>query len=510
MARTPLMHLLLRAARECARVAQAEQGPVARRTILRAGAGVALAALAPPEGIAASARIAVVGAGLAGLTAAYRLQRAGYAVDVFEGSTRLGGRCYTARGVFADGQIAEHGGEFIDTGHKAIRALAAELGLTLDDVLAATPARTQPLYVFDAKPYTLADATRDWQPLYPTLQSQAKAIGDFDYRQATPAARHFDAMTITEWVATYVPGGRAGQLGQLIENAFTEENAADAERQSALNLITILAVDPRDGFNLYSTDSDQRFHVRGGNDQIPGLLGERLGARIRTAMPLVAIARRADGRLRLSFKRDGGVVDFVYERVILALPFSVMRAAVDYRAGGFRSLKNRAIKTQPIGASVKIQLQFTRRSWNELGCSGEIRLPSPTFQTSWEVTRAQPGQAGVLNFWSCGTPALHAGGLDNDALAATVMGDAAPALPGLAGLWNGIMTKDAWAQNPWSLGSYSYFPPGYQTSVAGIEAEPEGHCFFAGEHTSSQNGYLNAGVETGERAARQVIASLRR
>lgn len=510
MPRTPLMHLLTIAARRCARAAAEEKGLVGRRAVLRLGAGLALSPLIPATGLAASARIAVVGAGLAGLTAAWRLEQSGHAVDVFEASTRLGGRCYTARGVFPDGQIAERGGEFIDTGHKAIRALAAELGLTLDDVLAATPADTQPVYVFDGAPYTLGDATRDWQPLYPILRAQAKAAGDFSYRAATPAARRFDAMTITEWVGTYVPGGRDGKLGQLIENAFSEENAADADQQSALNVITVLAEDARDNFNLYLTDSDQRFHVRGGNDQIPTLLGERLGARIRTGMPLVAVMRRADGRVRLSFQRDGATVDLVYDRVVLALPFSVMRQSVDVTRAGFRPLKNRAIRTLPIGASAKIQLQFRRRVWNEAGCNGEIRLPARSFQTSWEVTRGQQGESGILNFWSCGTQALTAGAMDRDALAAAVLHEAAPALPRLAEAWTGTIIKDAWQYNPWSLGSYSYFPPRYQTTVSGIEAEPEGHCFFAGEHTASQTGYLNAGVETGERAARQVAASLRR
>ena len=126
------------------------------------------------------------------------------------------------------------------------------------------------------------------------------------------------------------------------------------------------------------------------------------------------------------------------------------------------------------------------------------------------MTRAQPGTSGILNFFSGGSKALKAQDLDAATLATTVMHDAAPILPGLAELWNGKMTKDAWRQNPWSLGSYSYYPPGYQTQVAGIEGEPEGHCFFAGEHTASQNGYMNAGVATGERAAKQVAASLRR
>ena len=69
--------------------------------------------------------------------------------------------------------------------------------------------------------------------------------------------------------------------------------------------------------------------------------------------------------------------------------------------------------------------------------------------------------------------------------------------------------QDAWKDNPWSLGSYTYYPPGYQTTVVGIEAEPEGNCFFAGEHTALQNGFLNSGVESGMRAAKQMIASLR-
>ncbi len=71
------------------------------------------------------------------------------------------------------------------------------------------------------------------------------------------------------------------------------------------------------------------------------------------------------------------------------------------------------------------------------------------------------------------------------------------------------MTRDAWKHNPWSLGSYSFQPIGYATTLSGVEGEREGNCFFAGEHTAEQSGYLNAGVETGQRAAREVLASLK-
>ena len=305
-----------------------------------------------------------------------------------------------------------------------------------------------------------------------------------------------------------MPGGGAGQLGQLIENAFTEENALDADQQSALNVIPVLADDPKDEFDLYYTDSDQRFHVEGGNDQITTLLAQEVGARLQTATPLLAVTRLFDGRMRLTFARDTGSFDRVYDRVILAIPFSVMRIAVDFGAAGFRKLKVTAIDTLAMGISVKLQLQFDRRQWHKFGCDGEIRLPAQGFQTTWDVTRAQPGRIGIMNFFAGGTQALIAGELDNAILARLVMKEAAPLIPGLAGLWNGLIIKDAWQQNPWSFGSYSTYRPGYQTTVVGIEREPEGNCFFAGEHTASENGFLNAGVQTGLRAAREVIASL--
>ena len=516
MARTPLLRMLLTLSRESAAADRAPRAAlrpgvpaVGRRAVLRGASGLALASALPLAGLAATAKVAVVGAGLAGLTAARELRKAGLAPEIYEGSTRIGGRCYSARGIFGDGQVAEHGGEFIDSEHKEIRTLAGELGLTLDDVLKATPRDTRSLFVLDGRPYDLAAASRAWEPLYREVKAQDEAIGEFGYRGASAAARRYDAMTIAQWIDAHVQGGRAGQFGQLIETAFTEENGADAERQSALNLIPVLAGNPRRQFDLYNAESDQRFHVRGGNDQIPRLLARSLGDDVRTSRALVAVTALPDGKVRLSFRGDDGVRDAVYDRVILALPFSVMRARVDCRRAGFRPEKTQAIATLPMGVSTKFQLQFSRRLWLEAGCNGEMRVASPTFQTTWEVSRGQAGERGILNFFSGGTQAINAGKTDSVSLASAVMRDLAPIVPRLDAVWTGLMTKDAWQHNPWSLGSYVYYPPGYQTTLLGVEAEREGNCFFAGEHTAEEGGFLNSGVQTGIRAAREVVASLR-
>ena len=513
MARTPLMHMLKRATRLAGIEARASEGASgalpSRRNVLIGTAASVSSMLLPLSLRAAEARIAIVGAGLAGLTAARELKKTfGLHADVYEGNTRVGGRCFTARGIFADNQIAEHGGELIDTDHHAIRHLARELGLKLTNVLGAVPPGTNALYMFNGQPYNLADATRDWQPIYDLVQKQSNAIGDFNYKHSTRAARHFDSMTISDWVHRVVPGGRRSQLGQLIENAFTEENALDADKQSALCAIPTLAEDPRDNFNLYYTDSDQHYHIEGGNDQIATIIANDLGARLISATALMAIRQLSDGRFRLSFAQSARRFDRDYDRVILTIPFSVMRVAVDFSRAGFRPLKVQSINTLPMGISCKTQLQFTRRKWYEVGCNSEIRMPAIGFDTTWDVTRGQPGEAGIFNFFAGDTQAVQAGEMEDNSLALLLMKQADPLIPGLRRLWNGLMIKNAWQFNPWSYGSYSTYPPGYQTTILGIEREPEGNCFFAGEHTVNQNGFLNSAVKSGLRAAREVAASL--
>src|SRR5690349_6388497 len=111
--------------------------PLTRRGFLQS-AGVAAATVAAAPLLSAAkaprrAKVAVVGAGLAGLTCAYRLKQAGIEATIYEANTRLGGRCWTRRGDFLDGQTAEHGGELIDQSHTNIRQLAQELRLPLDN-----------------------------------------------------------------------------------------------------------------------------------------------------------------------------------------------------------------------------------------------------------------------------------------------------------------------------------------------------------------------------------------
>ncbi len=130
------------------------EGLTRREFLTRAGTlgvGLALAGTVggafggcAPESVERRRRVVVVGAGLAGLTCAHRLERAGVDVLVHEAAEQAGGRCKTLRGYFAGGQHAELGGEFIDSGHAAIRGLAREFGLELVDLRRAGPGVSRP------------------------------------------------------------------------------------------------------------------------------------------------------------------------------------------------------------------------------------------------------------------------------------------------------------------------------------------------------------------------------
>ena len=109
-----------------------------RRFLTAIGAGAAVSTI--PAGMRrtlaapnVSGGVAIVGAGLAGLTCAYTLAGKGVRADVFEASERAGGRCFSLYNFFP-GQVAERGGEFIDTGHVTMRGFANAFGLSLEAV----------------------------------------------------------------------------------------------------------------------------------------------------------------------------------------------------------------------------------------------------------------------------------------------------------------------------------------------------------------------------------------
>jgi monoamine oxidase len=512
MARTPLAQTLQDIAVEAA---QDERGLTRLdlfRTAGAAGAGFALAGTVGRVATANAAtapRIAIVGAGLAGLSCALDLRRAGYAADLYEASDRIGGRCWTIRGAFADGQIAEHGGELIDQGHTAVRQLASALGLTLDNLFSGEANGTEMLGHFDGAPYTADQAATDLKAVWQKLHADASAASyPSTWDSITDRGRELDAMSIVDWINESVPGGINSKLGQLLDIAYNIEYGAESKDQSSLNLIYLLAYQGPGNLRIFGK-SNEKYHVRGGNDQIPQRLADTIGPeRISLGTKLVAIARNGAG-FDLWLSKGGSSFKATADQVVLALPFSLLRD-VDYSKAGFEARKVTAIKELAMGTNSKLHVQFSRRHWISLGSNGET-YSDRGYQNTWEVSRSQAGASGILVNYTGGTIGASFGSGTPDQRAKKFLGQIEPVLPGLSAAYNGKATIDFWAGNPWTKGSYSYWKPGQYQRFVGIELTRQGTCHFAGEHTSIDfQGYLNGAVETGQRAAAEILGDFKK
>ena len=498
-----------------------ERRGMTRREVIAGGTGLALAAALSgplPRALAASSpRIVVVGAGLAGLSCAYQLKGAGIRAEIYEASDRVGGRCWTRRGDFVQGQLGEHGGELIDQGHAEIRQLAQSLGLSLDNLLTAQPNGTEDFFYFDGQPYSFEQATDDLKRIWQQIHKDVSAASyPTQYNNFTQRGYELDHMSILDYINAYVPGGISSPLGQLLDIAYNIEYGAESKVQSSLNLLYLLGYSGQGQLRIFGP-SNEKYHVRGGNDQIVSNsastgLADILQDQIHLGMPMSSIRRDSDGTYRLGFS-NGSTVPA--DRVVLALPFSILRT-LDYNRAGFSKLKRTAIEKLGMGTNSKLHVQFGDRYWYTLGNNGNT-VADTGYQNTWEVTRAQPGTAGILVDYTGGLigdsfgPDFNPEAAIADARARQFLAQIDPVLPGIkTGHYNGRATIDYWHAYPWTLGSYSYWKVGQYTDFSGIEGVQEGAVHFCGEHTSVDfQGYLNGAVETGYRAASEVLAALK-
>jgi monoamine oxidase len=175
------------------------------------------------------------------------------------------------------------------------------------------------------------------------------------------------------------------------------------------------------------------------------------------------------------------------DRVVLAIPFSVLRR-LDYAHAGFEPTKQAAIEQLGYGTNAKLHLQFDDRMWNESGPWG-MSNGSSTIGASFTGDRTNPRVV--------------------DSYAKKFLDQIEPVFPGMTPRWNHRATLDTPASNPFLRGSYSYWRVGQYTLFAGVEKEPSGHCYFAGEHCSVDfQGFMEGAAVEGARAADEILRSV--
>jgi monoamine oxidase len=273
-------------------------------------------------------------------------------------------------------------------------------------------------------------------------------------------------------------------------------------------------------FSIFGA-SNETFHIRGGNQQLPQAIAASLGGTVKTGYRLLSVARQSDGRVALAFQTAAGTQTVVADLAVLALPFAVLQT-LDLRRAGFDALKMTAIQELGRGNNGKLQLQFADRLWNGPGAwpglSTGGTYADTGYQATWEVSRAQPGPSGILVDYTggAGTAALAtkvafgtlaSAGVSKDA--GRFLGQIEPVFPGLSALWNGRATSSIPGFDPNFRLAYSYWRVGQYQRFAGYERVAQGNVFFAGEHCSIDfQGFMEGGAQEGARAAQEVLAAL--
>jgi monoamine oxidase len=532
MARTPLLrrfqalaadfHEAERTGRPVEEVQAERRKGINRRDFLKVGGatlGAAVLGGRIPRFSGTTPRIAIIGAGIAGLNAALTLRDHGVASTVYEASDRVGGRMHSDTTSWLNGQTSEHCGELIDTGHTVILGLAQRFGLDTVDLRAAEIPGSSDTYFFGGTYYPATQANNDFKPVFKALGADNTAA-PFPtlYNSFTQAGFDLDHMSLYQWIETRVPGGHGSKLGQLLDVAYNIEYGNVTTEQSALNIVYLLFNTTQ--FQIFGA-SDERFHIKGGNERLPRAIAAALppgSVKLNTKMD--GIVKNTDRTFTLDLQAADGSHSFkIFDHVILALPFSVLRAILegpDYAAAGFNSLKQTAITQLAYGRNAKLHLQFDTRYWRQTnhawGKTTGTSFADTGYQNSWDVTRAQDGTTGILvDYTGGGVPLASFTGNPNDPavvaqFAQTFLDQIEDVFPGITAHWNGRAKLDVPLTNPNLLGSYSYWKVGQYTQFSGYEAVRQGNCHFAGEHCSINfQGFMEGGAEEGDRAAKEIL-----
>ena len=477
-----------------------------RRALLK---GIAAAALAPalprPAHAFRGGRVAIIGGGIAGLTALHQLREAGVDARIYEARGRTGGRMFTHRP--ATGPAFEVGGQLVNTDHADMHALAKAFGIGLVD-RKADPHRTLIL---------AGDREIAEDRLAEVLRPIAEQI-DRDSKRMDASPRSFaelDRLSIRAYLDRHAALIRGPWLRGLLEATSRTEYGVEPDRASAVTLIWNLPTVEGQRIDVLG-ESDERFVVEGGSQALADAIADRYRDRIETGRRLLRIASGRGG-MRLDFL-DGGHVEA--KTVIVAVPAPLTRQ-IDF-AVPLPAPWRAYIAEMALGRCEKVQAATRDLPWRRsMGVGGELWQTEAAagYALGWDGSVHMPGRIDVAWTWFLGGNEVDAPE-QAPTLAAAFAASAEKAIPGLGAACVGPFRRTAWHRDPLTLGAYSTFAPGQLTRFARLmwiedehggasQIAGAGRILFAGEHLSdAYPGYMNGAAQTGRLAA-EVITGRR-
>jgi len=453
---------------------------------------VALAALglAGVHGCAGGTRksVIVVGAGLAGLAAADVLTRAGHRVVVCEARQRPGGRIETLRTPFADGQYAEAGALFIPGDHELTLGYIKRFGLTLRPAM--PPFEAGLAYVRGRRIASNWGGKHEW-PYRLTLEERKLGLAGMwqkyvvdTTRDAAPEA--LDRMSAGELLRRR---GASAEAIELLRIGFLDMFGDGIESYAALQLRERVARLPPPA---------ARFTIAGGAELLTNALAIELRDKIRYAWPVAGIEQNGQS-VAVRTAGDRLIADYV----ICTTSFSVLRRLAVSPA--FTAGKRQAIEELAYTSVLRVFLQFQRRIWT---AENLYLLTTTDLPVRWilDHTVNQPGSRGILEAQITGPDSRRLAEMAEAERIAFALKYLEEVFPGIRNHYERGVTK-SWDEDPWARGAFAYFRPGQMLALRPRLAPAEGRIHFAGDHTSTWSGWMQGALESGLRAAHEVLES---
>ena len=429
--------------------------------------------------------VVVIGAGLAGLSAAHELAAAGGAVTLVDARDRIGGRVWTVRDGFADGQHGEMGGEFVDEGHARMFALARRFGLSLVRVLERGFVHR---FRVPHDGYRLSRAG-PWDELADALAPLIRRYKAARGRDDADAVRELATWSLGEWLRTQGASAEMQAMATGLRGFFL----ADPKELSVLPVVAQLA-------DKGSPVETPVYRVEGGNDRLLNALLADTPSRLLLRHQVKTVAQAAD-RVVVRVVDDAGLQQEIQcDAVVLAIPAAALRR-IDVTPA-LPEDQQKALARLLYGRATKVVVQCADEGLRARHARA-VATDGP-LGAFWDATEGQPSSAkSIITFLGGGSASP---GLRDAARrgAAGLLSDLC--WLGLAGTPVVASHQVTWEDDPFAGGGYAYADPAFDPAWKPLLSKRAGRIVFAGEHTSEEfQGYMEGAVESGERAAQELI-----
>jgi monoamine oxidase len=441
--------------------------------------------------------VTVIGAGLAGLSAAYDLQRAGWTVTVVEARDRVGGRVYSLRN-FSNGLVAEAGGEFIEESHTRMLAFAEHFCLQLGRV-GSWQGQESDWASFDGKAGPMSDVDiwgtnlhDEVEKIWEALAELGEYVPDPSKPQLARGAEYLDSKSTADWLNSL-------DAHPLAKKDFIQhiraEYTCEPERHSLLDLARNVSM-------YYPTaERGTNYRVVGGNDLIPRALAETLPD-VRLNAPVISIRVLPD-EVAVTYQQADSYRTISSAFAILAIPLTTARC-IEFNPP-LPSAHQKMINELSYGSVTKVLIEYRKRFWDKKNWNGRLVTDAPIVYT-WHATSHVQDEHGIITVYTGGDPGMKLALLSDEERIQVAVSEIEKIFPGSSDLIEQTATV-AWPNEPYTRGSYAALAPGEVTAHWRTLFEPAGRLFFAGEHASPIQGFMEGAVESGQRAAAMITGN---